>query len=248
MTTEFTFDDVKVYVTATMGTTVEKRLRSIIQDLVGVTPSEVTPEARFIEDLGVDSLDIVELIMSAEEEFLVEVSDEVAEKARTFGDAVRIITELMSSADGRIVECGGAQRFIFARVKEIDIVKRERDMARERCAKLLDVAVKVGSNFVRWGNEVEELCSTVQWMYSTCSERVYQRNKRSLPRRIPKRIQQGFIDDAYRASQFVAFHRPLGNPGFRDEWERYLEQPEMLDYKNPDPPANSLPPERKSFP
>ena len=59
----------------------------------GVTPEEVVPEASFIDDLGADSLDIVELVMALEEEFGVSIPDESAEKIKTVGDAVDFIVE-----------------------------------------------------------------------------------------------------------------------------------------------------------
>jgi acyl carrier protein len=70
---------------------VEDRVKSIIVEQLGVDAEEVTPEASFIEDLGADSLDTVELIMAFEEEFGVEISDEDAEKIRRVKDAVEYI-------------------------------------------------------------------------------------------------------------------------------------------------------------
>jgi acyl carrier protein len=66
----------------------EQRLRAIIADQLGLSEEEITDEKKFIEDLGADSLDIVELIMAMEEEFQTEIPDEDAEKMRTVGDAV----------------------------------------------------------------------------------------------------------------------------------------------------------------
>ena len=69
------------------------KVKAIIVDQLGVEEEEVTMEASFIEDLGADSLDIVELIMALEEEFEIEVPDEDAEKLVTVGDAVTYISE-----------------------------------------------------------------------------------------------------------------------------------------------------------
>lgn len=68
-----------------------EKVKAIIVDQLGVEADEVTSEASFIEDLGADSLDIVELIMALEEEFDIEVPDEDAEKLATVGDAVEYI-------------------------------------------------------------------------------------------------------------------------------------------------------------
>lgn len=69
------------------------RVRKIIVEQLGVEESEVIPSASFVEDLNADSLDLVELIMSLEEEFGMEISDEEAEKIVTVQDAVDYITE-----------------------------------------------------------------------------------------------------------------------------------------------------------
>jgi acyl carrier protein len=69
----------------------EQRVRSIIADQLGLSEEEITDEKKFIEDLGADSLDIVELIMAMEEEFQTEIPDEEAEKIRTVGDAMSYI-------------------------------------------------------------------------------------------------------------------------------------------------------------
>lgn len=69
------------------------KVKEIIVDQLGVEEDEVTPEASFIDDLGADSLDIVELIMALEEEFGLEIPDEEAEKISTVNDAVEYIRE-----------------------------------------------------------------------------------------------------------------------------------------------------------
>jgi acyl carrier protein len=78
--------------TVTDGTTFE-RLKKIIVEQLGVDDEEVTSEASFVEDLNADSLDLVELIMSLEEEFGMEISDEDAEKIQKVSDAVEYIEE-----------------------------------------------------------------------------------------------------------------------------------------------------------
>jgi acyl carrier protein len=70
-----------------------ERVKNIIVEQLGVDEDEVTLEASFVEDLGADSLDIVELVMAFEEEFDMEIPDEDAEKIRTVGDAVKYIQE-----------------------------------------------------------------------------------------------------------------------------------------------------------
>ena len=76
-----------------MAQTAEDRLKKIIADQLSVSEEEVVPEASFIEDLNADSLDLVELIMSLEEEFNVKISDEDAEKIRTVQDALDYLHE-----------------------------------------------------------------------------------------------------------------------------------------------------------
>jgi acyl carrier protein len=74
-------------------TTVSERLKKIIVDQLGVDESEVVPSASFVEDLNADSLDLVELIMSLEEEFKLQISDEDAEKITTVQEAEDYIEE-----------------------------------------------------------------------------------------------------------------------------------------------------------
>jgi acyl carrier protein len=76
---------------ADMASAVEEKVRTIVAEQLGVGPDEVTPDASFIEDLGADSLDIVELVMALEEEYDLEITDEEAEKIRTVQDVVTYI-------------------------------------------------------------------------------------------------------------------------------------------------------------
>ncbi|PTL82425.1 acyl carrier protein [Vitiosangium sp. GDMCC 1.1324] len=71
--------------------TIEAKVKNIIADQLGVGEDEIKPESSFIEDLGADSLDIVELVMAMEEEFEVEIPDEEAENIKTVGDAINYI-------------------------------------------------------------------------------------------------------------------------------------------------------------
>ncbi|WP_301108938.1 acyl carrier protein [Sporosarcina sp.] len=73
--------------------TVLERVTKVVVDRLGVDESEVKLEASFREDLGADSLDVVELVMEFEDEFETEISDDDAEKIATVGDAVTYITE-----------------------------------------------------------------------------------------------------------------------------------------------------------
>ena len=70
---------------------ISERVKSIIVEQLGVSLEEVTPQASFIEDLGADSLDIVELIMALEEEYDMEIPDEDAEKIQTVDDVIKYI-------------------------------------------------------------------------------------------------------------------------------------------------------------
>jgi acyl carrier protein len=72
---------------------IEDKVREIIVEQLGVAPEEVVPEASFIDDLGADSLDIVELVMAIEEEFALEIPDDDAEKIQTIQDAISYVEE-----------------------------------------------------------------------------------------------------------------------------------------------------------
>jgi acyl carrier protein len=69
------------------------RVKKVVVEQLDVSPEEVTPSASFVEDLGADSLDVVELVMAFEEEFQIEIPDEDAEKIGTVQDAVNYIDE-----------------------------------------------------------------------------------------------------------------------------------------------------------
>jgi len=76
-----------------MADNAEAKVKEIIINELGVEPEKVTPEASFVEDLGADSLDTVELVMAFEEEFGIEIPDEDAEQLQTVGDAIRYLKE-----------------------------------------------------------------------------------------------------------------------------------------------------------
>lgn len=76
--------------------TIEERVKDIIVDQLGVSADQVTADAKFVEDLGADSLDTVELVMALEEEFDVEVPDDEAEKLQAVKDVVSFITSKQS--------------------------------------------------------------------------------------------------------------------------------------------------------
>jgi len=73
--------------------TIESRVKKIIVEQLGVKPEQVTPEAKFIEDRGADSLDTVELVMALEEEFGNEIPDEQAEKLQSVGDVIKYVED-----------------------------------------------------------------------------------------------------------------------------------------------------------
>ena len=72
---------------------IAERVKQLVAEQLGVDEDQVTEEASFMDDLGADSLDTVELVMALEEEFDIEISDEDAEKVRTVQDAIDYITE-----------------------------------------------------------------------------------------------------------------------------------------------------------
>ena len=73
---------------------IDQRVKDIVVEQLGVKPEQVTPQAKFIEDLGADSLDTVELVMALEEEFGIEVPDEQAEKLQSVGDVIKYIEDV----------------------------------------------------------------------------------------------------------------------------------------------------------
>ena len=76
-----------------MAENTEARVREIIINELGVEPEKVTDDASFVEDLGADSLDTVELVMAFEEEFGIDIPDEDAEQMRTVGDAIKYLRD-----------------------------------------------------------------------------------------------------------------------------------------------------------
>ena len=76
-----------------METNLEQRISEMIIEQLGATKEEIVPEASFIDDLGADSLDIVELVMAMEETFDIEIPDDDAEKIQTIGDAVAYLRD-----------------------------------------------------------------------------------------------------------------------------------------------------------
>ena len=80
---------------------VEEKVKSIIVEQLGVDANEVTPEASFVDDLGADSLDTVELVMAFEEAFNIEIPDEAAEKIQKVKDAIEYIEKNEKTAKGK---------------------------------------------------------------------------------------------------------------------------------------------------
>jgi acyl carrier protein len=76
---------------------VSDKVKSIIVEQLGVDEEEVTPDASFVDDLGADSLDTVELVMELEEEFDINIPDDAAEKIQTVGQAIKFIEEAQNS-------------------------------------------------------------------------------------------------------------------------------------------------------
>ena len=83
-----------------MSEPTEARVREIIVNELGVEPDKVTDDASFVEDLGADSLDTVELVMAFEEEFGIDIPDEDAEQMRTVGDAIKYLREKRDGGEG----------------------------------------------------------------------------------------------------------------------------------------------------
>jgi len=80
-----------------MTTNLESRVADIIVEQLGATKEEIVPEASFIDDLGADSLDIVELVMAMEETFDIEIPDDDAEKIQTIGDAISYLKDRLGN-------------------------------------------------------------------------------------------------------------------------------------------------------
>ena len=79
-----------------MSDDISSKVKKIVADHLGIDEGKVTEESSFIDDLGADSLDTVELVMAFEEEFDIEIPDDAAETIQTFGDAVKFINEKIS--------------------------------------------------------------------------------------------------------------------------------------------------------
>ena len=77
--------------------TVEERVKKGVEDQLSVNQDQITPEASFIDDLGADSLDQVELVMDFEDKFEIDIPDEDAEKMRTVGEAISYLKERMNA-------------------------------------------------------------------------------------------------------------------------------------------------------
>ncbi len=80
-----------------MGNNLEKRVFAIIVEQLGASQEEIVPEASFVDDLGADSLDIVELVMAMEETFDIEIPDDAAEKMLTIGDVVSYLKKRLEA-------------------------------------------------------------------------------------------------------------------------------------------------------
>jgi len=78
---------------------VEEKVKDIISEQLGVKKEEIKPESSFIDDLGADSLDTVEVVMALEEEFGIEIPDEDAEKITTVGESIKYIDEKMNKQE-----------------------------------------------------------------------------------------------------------------------------------------------------
>ena len=76
-----------------MASSIEEKVKELIVQQLGVSESEVVPEAKFIDDLGADSLDLVELVMALEDEYGIDIPDEDVEKIVTVGDAIKYLQE-----------------------------------------------------------------------------------------------------------------------------------------------------------
>jgi acyl carrier protein len=82
----------------TVASSVAERVREIVAEQLGADKDKVTPETSFVNDLGADSLDTVELVMELEEEFDINIPDDAAEKIQTVGQAIEFIDEAVSSS------------------------------------------------------------------------------------------------------------------------------------------------------
>ena len=92
---------------------IDQRVKDIVVEQLGVKPEQVTPQAKFIEDLGADSLDTVELVMALEEEFGIEVPDEQAEKLQSVGDVIKYVEDNAKVSQPHLHDSGSSGSFSF---------------------------------------------------------------------------------------------------------------------------------------
>ena len=119
-----------------MASSVEEIVREIIVEQLGVNAEQVVPEAKFVEDLGADSLDTVELVMALEEKFDAEIPDEEAEKLTTVGEAIAWVREQMQTAEGLTKKYTFSGAIYFERMKELGTYTTDVATIRQRVDKV----------------------------------------------------------------------------------------------------------------
>jgi acyl carrier protein len=85
-------------------TEIETQAKDVVVEHLGCDPNAVTTDANFVDDLGADSLDIVELVMAFEEQFSVQIEDDAAEKINTFGDAVDLLVDQLVQTNRTVAQ------------------------------------------------------------------------------------------------------------------------------------------------